>query len=79
MARRRPVSDFRAAPAAPVRPRLGPRRLLLRPGEEDLSKTLPDVRDKVTCGSSWGVAGAHGRGGVRDAAKSIRQCSCPPR
>ena len=49
------------------------------PEKKVLSKTLPDVRDKVTCGSSWGVAGAHGRGGVRDAAKSIRQCSCPPR
>ena len=76
MTRRRPVRDLRAAPAAPVRPRLGPRRLLLRPGEESL---VQDVARRVWQGGVrllvW-VAGTHGRGGVRDAAESIRRCSC---
>ena len=71
MARRRPVRDLRATSVAPVRPRLGPRRLLLRPGEEGL---VQDAARRVRQGGVrllvW-VAGAHGRGGVRDAAESI--------
>ena len=60
MACRRPIHDLRAAPAAPVQPRLGPRRLLLRPGEEGLVQDAArrarqgDVRLLV-----W-VVGAHG-------------------
>ena len=48
------------------------------PEKKVLSKTLPDMRDKVVRLLVW-VASAHGRGGVRDAAESIYQCPCPPR
>ena len=79
MARRRPVRDLRAAPAAPIRPRLGQRWLLLRPGAEGL---VQDAARRARQGGVrllvW-VVGAHGRGGVRDAAESIRRCPCPPR
>ena len=79
MARRRPVRDLRAAPAAPVRPRLGPRRLLLRPGEEGLVQDAARRARQGGVGLLVWVASAYGRGGVRDAAESIRRSPCPPR
>ena len=61
MARRRPIRDLRTAPAAPVRPRLGPRRLLLRSREKGL---VQDAARRARQGGVrllvW-VAGAHGR------------------
>ena len=59
MARRRPVRDLRAALAAPVRPRLRPRRLLLRPGEGLVQDAVQRVRQGGVRLLVW-VAGAHG-------------------
>ena len=59
MARRRPVRDLRAAPAAPVRPRLGLRRLLLRPGEGLVQDAARRARQGGMRLLVW-VAGAHG-------------------
>ncbi|XP_066320218.1 uncharacterized protein [Miscanthus floridulus] len=54
MARRRPVRDLRAAPAAPVRPDSNHVGFYYVPEKKVLSKTLPDLRGKVACGSSCG-------------------------
>ena len=78
MARRRPVRDLRGAPAAPVRPRLGPRQLLLRPGEGLVQDAARRARQGGVQLLMW-VASAHGQGGICDAAESIHWCPCPLR
>ena len=59
MARRRPVRDLRSTPAALVRLRLGPRRLLLRPGEGLVQDAARRARQGVVRLLVW-VAGAQG-------------------
>ena len=54
MAHRRPVRDLQAAPAAPVRPDSDRVGFYCVSEKKVLSKTLPDVRGKVACGSSCG-------------------------
>ena len=60
MARHYPIRDLRGALAAPVRPRLEPRRLLLHPEEEGL---VQDAARRAWQGGMWllvRVASAHG-------------------